>query len=140
MSTLNYIDENGNINKVGCIPNGYPATNIGYNNSQSGLSADNVQEAIDEVNISFSHYTINSPALSSYNGALGGYQEAVTIPSADVPSNCVAIIPVGCLSSSDGGRAGTISAIQNGAVCQQWRVNGATAGIYTCKFIFVKKG
>lgn len=49
MSTLNYIDENGHINKAGCIPQNYPSTNIGYNNSQSGLSADNVQEAIDEL-------------------------------------------------------------------------------------------
>ena len=49
MSTLNYIDENGNINKAGVIPKNYPASKISYNNSQSGLSATKVQGAIDEL-------------------------------------------------------------------------------------------
>lgn len=62
MSTLNYIDENGNINKAGVIPKNYPSTNISYDNSQSGLSSIKVQGAIDELagrDLSFS--TIVSP-------------------------------------------------------------------------------
>jgi len=35
MSTLNYIDENGNINKAGVIPNGYPASNIKLSDGRS---------------------------------------------------------------------------------------------------------
>lgn len=43
------INKNGKEFPVGVIPKNYPSTNIGYDNSQSGLSADNVQGAIDEV-------------------------------------------------------------------------------------------
>lgn len=35
--------------RVGVIPNGYPCRKLSYNNSQSGLDADNPQEAIDEL-------------------------------------------------------------------------------------------
>lgn len=43
------INKNGKTYEGGVIPKNYPASNISYNNSQSGLSADNVQGAIDEI-------------------------------------------------------------------------------------------
>ena len=43
------INKNDKSYPVGVIPKNYPSTNIGYDNSQSGLSATKVQGAIDEI-------------------------------------------------------------------------------------------
>lgn len=45
-----YIRKNGVTKKLAVIPQGYPAELIGYDNTSSGLTADEVQDAIDEVN------------------------------------------------------------------------------------------
>lgn len=49
MSTLNYIDENGNINKAGCIPKNYPASNIKMANGESVESAIGTQSVMTAI-------------------------------------------------------------------------------------------
>lgn len=46
-----YIKKNGAVNKVSGVvmPNTYPANRVGYDNTTSDLTADDVQDAIDEV-------------------------------------------------------------------------------------------
>lgn len=45
-----YIRKNGVTKRLAAIPQGYPAELISYDNTSSGLTADEVQGAIDEVN------------------------------------------------------------------------------------------
>lgn len=75
MSTLNYIDENGNINKTGCIPKNYPASNIQMANGES------VEETISTLKSG----TITLPYQSQYY-----CQKDITVPSgAKVVANFV---------------------------------------------------
>ena len=66
MSTLNYIDENGNINKVGVIPNGYPARNIKL------ADGTNVQDAFgwEDITIQCTLYSGLSGTVVLYNKTL----------------------------------------------------------------------
>lgn len=59
------VNKNGKEFPVGVIPKNYPASNIGYNNSQSGLSADNVQGAIDELVNNVENITIKQVELTT---------------------------------------------------------------------------
>lgn len=49
MSTLNYIDKNGNINKAGVIPKNYPASNIKMANGESVEDAVKTLTVIDDI-------------------------------------------------------------------------------------------
>ena len=51
--------------RVGVIPNGYPCRKLSYNNTQSGLDADNPQEAIDELSVR----VINKNISQTYTGS-----------------------------------------------------------------------
>ena len=80
------INKNGKEYPVGVIPKNFPATNTSYDNSQSGLSADNVQDAIDEVVYSveegFKNIEIIIPPTitdyASYKNAGGNRGEDIT--------------------------------------------------------------
>lgn len=46
-----YVKKNGTVNKISGIgiPVSYPAENVAYDNTESGLTADNIQDAVDEI-------------------------------------------------------------------------------------------
>lgn len=60
MSTLNYIDENGNINKAGIIPKNYPASNIQMAN---GKSVEDAVSALSGLKI----YKLSGTTASTVN-------------------------------------------------------------------------
>lgn len=68
MSTLNYIDENGHINKAGCIPQNYPASLIKMANGES------VEDALNGLIVKDS-FTYTLGALSS--GSQGWFEKSV---------------------------------------------------------------
>ena len=81
-----------------------------------------------------------SVTTESKSGAMGGYSGMITIPSADITDNVIAIVPLGGLQSGDSGRVcalapNTVSSLKS----QIWRANAGNAATYNCAFLFIYK-
>lgn len=65
-----YIRKNGVTKKLAVIPEGYPAELISYDNTSSGLTADEVQGAIDEITTKNIILNENGVYASERNGVI----------------------------------------------------------------------
>lgn len=110
------------------------ADKVSYDNTNSGLSATNVQGAIDEVNNSLIKikkltYTVTLEANPS---GLGGYIGTTSLSSnEDLPDNIVGYSIEYCYFSINQNFLGTASIYNN----DELKVNGARAGTYTVELL-----
>ena len=89
------IFKNGKYNKVAGNAKDSTAANTTYNNGTSGLQANNVQSAIDELNSNLNDRTIQ---VYKYSSANPSNQKGNTYQYAPIRLNC--------LNANDGGRVG----------------------------------
>lgn len=83
-----YIKKNGVINKVGGIgmPTSYPADDVEYDNTTSGLTGDTVQEAIDEIIATGAGRGITSVTINSSNHLIITYTDGTTSDAGEIPT------------------------------------------------------
>ena len=113
MSTLNYIDENGNINKAGVIPKNYPASNIKMANGES----------VEDAMIKYTEVTYTIEALPA-----GGYKKLGAIPY----QSCI-----GCVAKDAINIDGTFSvSITNGDVYINVVKAQSGTGTLTVSFLY----
>lgn len=84
-----YMRTNGVTKKVGTSsPSAIPASNSTYDNTQSGLQADNVQNAIDELN---SNLDGLKPAVANSEQIADNASGVASYPAGYNKSNCIVI-------------------------------------------------
>lgn len=98
-----YTKKNGTVNKMAAVevtmPASYPASNVTYDPTTSGLSATRVQGAIDEVKADLFNDTINTLTAGSHTTVqAGGYAQIGRLVILNFrvtfDSNCPAYDPV----------------------------------------------
>ena len=105
------------------------AENVNFNNTGSGLNANNVHEALLKVKT----IEVNSPVLEATPNAIGGFTGIVDITES-LPNNVVAIIPMICHHATDNNRGGTLSKVNTDMTNGAYRINGLIADKYLCVF------
>lgn len=127
MSTTNILDLNNRIDELEKNSGGLTASDVAYDNTDSGLTATNVQEAIDDVSGGLSDVEDRVDAKTLGTAIPLTYEEIFTAPSDGYI--------VGVASSG----AGNYVTLNIGGVNMTRSYSGGTAlGGYACAF--VKKG
>ena len=75
---------------------------------------------------------------SYYSGAVGDYSALITIPTADITDDVIAILPLGAVGSTDATRAGLLAANTASVKEKNWRLNAGYNTQYDCFFLFIK--
>ena len=86
--------------------------------------------------LSIDYFVFVSPALTEaqYTGGIGNRLIQINI-SDHIAENTIAIIPLGCCSSTDSNKLGVLCPLQSGVIKSSlWRINGNAATTYNCYF------